>query len=120
MGGDSIVHTLVNIFSSLIWVGCDVALLIVALGPVKKANAEASNWIAISAGVGLFTTFVSNIWSYGVTSMLRSSSMDSYMTYSTVFSLFMTIVRVIGFAFLLLGVYKLATPGNQKIDPTRY
>ena len=119
MSGDSIVHSLISIFGALVWIGCDVALLVVALGPVKRTNAEASNWIALSAGIGLFATVVSNIWSFAITAALRGS-MDSYMTYSTIYSLFMTIVRVISFAFLLLGVYRLATPGTQKIDPTRY
>jgi hypothetical protein len=104
-----------GLFSGLVSFLLEIALLVVALGPVQKHRPEASTLLATSAGLGLLTT----ILYYPATMLLPSLlAPDSMRMGFALVGILTTLLRGTGQVLLLLGVLRLAVPVSR--DPTRY
>ena len=93
-----------------------VALLVVALTVVRKANGTASALLAGSAGVSLVVTILSPIAHMGAA---RAGAASDTLAIMAVLNLALMLVRSAGFVLLLVGIAKLATgvAGEKPVSP---
>jgi len=96
-----------SMVSSGIMLLAELALLIVALTAVRKSRPDASSLIAGASGVFLFSTLISPLAYAG---LAATGGMSNYALTTGVLSLALSFVRAIGWALLIIGVIKLATP----------
>jgi hypothetical protein len=105
----SLLVTLNGLLSGVVRFLLEIALLVVALGPVHKHRPEASLLLAGAAGIALMTTI---LW-YPATWFLPGNA-AAY----AVIGMFTTLLNAMSQVLLLLGILRLAVPVNR--DPTRY
>jgi hypothetical protein len=115
MENASLLLTASGALSALVSLLLEVALLVVALGPVQKHRPEASTLLAAAAGLNLLGTIV-----YYPASILmpRLFAAGGYAAGYAMLSLFTTLVRGTSGVLLILGLLRLAVPVSR--DPTRY
>ena len=111
----SLVLSLPGLFGTLIALGLEIALLVVALGPVQKHRPDAAMPLVGSAGMNLF---VSLIWYPATTIGARSFAVADYRSVMAILSLFRAVLHGISGFLLIVAILRLVTP--QTTDPTRY
>lgn len=111
----SLVLGLTGLFSTLISLGLEIALLVIALGPVQKHRPEATMPLVGSAGMSLFVTL---IWYPATTIGARSFDPADYRTVMALLSLFNAGLHGISGFLLIVAILRLVSPRNT--DPTRY
>ena len=115
MENTTLLLTASGAFSGLVSLLLEIALLVVALGPVQKHRPEASMLLAGAAGLNLLGTLV-----YYPASMLigRLFASGGYGAGYALLSLVTALLHGTSGALLLFGILRLAVPANR--DPTRY
>jgi hypothetical protein len=118
----SFFSTFASAVSTFLAFAAEVALLVIALAYVRPRRPDAAAAFAVGAGILLVPTVVWPI----VTSLVMPSVMSSVGSsgVSSVYaalSLLFALVRTAGWAAILFGVVKLASPpGGAPRDPTRF
>lgn len=99
--------------SFLLWFGLDVALLLIALGVVKKNRPDASGLLVVAAVLMLAMTVLAPC-----INLLggRFLPMSSFAGMQIIVSGAQAIVRAIGFGLVLAAIVKLADPSGS--EPT--
>jgi hypothetical protein len=112
---NSLLLSAAGLLSGLVSFAVEIAMLVVALGPVRKHRPEASALLASSAGLQLLTTMLY----YPATIILpRTLAIASYGMIFALIGLCTTLLRGTAAALLIVGILRLVTPVNR--DPTRY
>jgi hypothetical protein len=112
--------TLLITISSALGIGVSillyVALLVVALTVVRKANSTASGLLAGAAGVSLVAVVLSPIAHMGAS---RAGEPSDTIVIIAVLNLALMLVRAAGFVLLIVGIAKLATgaAGEKPLSP---
>lgn len=99
-----------------------LTLLVIALTTVKRSRPDAAMLIAGSAAVHLFTNIGGRVLMAAVPYMLSASSVSGIGASYALVSLVMTLFNAVGWALLIVGIVKLASPlpGEGRVDPTRF
>ena len=117
IAGPSLIAMLGSIVATLMSIGLDVALLFVALGPVRRHRPDVSGLLATAACILLASAVCSPVL-FAIVPGLASTaggSLDSAVAVSTATSLLVAIARAAGFAMVLAGIARLASP--RRHDP---
>ena len=105
-----------SLFSTLITLAIDVALLAVALGPVRRHRPDVGGVLATAAVVLLLTSLCSPALSMGVSVvMARAEGPASVVMAQAAIGLFLSLLRAAGFAMIVAGIARLASPARH--DP---
>jgi hypothetical protein len=115
MENTTFLMTISGAFTSILSLFLEIALLVVALGPVRRHRPEASMLLAGAAGLNLLATIVY----YPATMLMgRMFPVGNYGAGYAALSLLMGLVRGTSGVLLIFGILRLAVPVNR--DPTRY
>lgn len=98
--------TLISVIATLLGLAVEVGLLVIALTVVKPRREDAVMPLAAGAGLHLFATVLWPVFSTLVMPSLGHG--EGVLPVYQIFSLFLTIVRTVGWAAILFGIVKLA------------
>jgi hypothetical protein len=113
--GDTFLLTLSSAFSGIVSLVLEIAMLVVALGPVHKHRPEASMLLAGCAGINLLSTL---FWYPASFLLPRVLGVGGYAGVHVVLSLFTTLLHGTSGVLLIVALIRLAVPASS--DPTRY
>ncbi len=114
-----ILNTLVSVFSTLLSLAVDIALLVMALTTVRARRPDASFPIAAAAGIFTIATLLQTLVYKLILPAVAARGPD-YQAFLAVATLFFSLVHTVGWGALLFGIVKLAGPAGAPRDPTRY
>ncbi|UJR86925.1 hypothetical protein [Sandaracinus amylolyticus] len=116
-GAASWIAMLGSFAATLLSLALDVGLLIVALGPVRRHRPDVSGLLATAGCILALSTLCAPML-FAIGPMIASTagaSLGSTVALTTATSLFVAIVRAAGFAMVLAGIARLASP--RRHDP---
>jgi hypothetical protein len=119
MSSTPILNTLVTVFSTMLSLAMEIALLVIALTTVRSRRPEATLPLAAGAGIHLGATVLQTLVYSFILPALAASGPD-YRTLLAVAGLFFALLRTVAWGAILFGIVKLAGPGGAPRDPTRY
>ena len=105
-----------SLVGTLIALALDVALLAVALGPVRRHRPDVSGLLATAAVILAVTALCAPVLQTGSSLVLaRLAGARSMVAAQAAIGLFVSIVRAAGFAMVIAGGARLASPARH--DP---
>jgi hypothetical protein len=113
--GDTLLMSLSVVFSGVVSLVLEIAMLVVALGPVHKHRPDASMLLAGCAGINLLATL---FWYPASFLLPRVLGVAGYAGAHTVLSLLTTLLHAASGVLLIVALIRLAVPANP--DPTGY
>jgi hypothetical protein len=109
--------SIAGVFSFLVSLGLQVALLVTVLTVVRRHRPAAVPTLAGSVTINLVSTVLSVIVSYVVTPLViaRGGGMESYALFSAASSVGFGLVHLMAGVLLVVGLVKLATPEERPL-----
>ncbi|AKF09624.1 hypothetical protein [Sandaracinus amylolyticus] len=106
-----------SLAATLLSLVVDVGLLLVALGPVRRHRPDVSGLLATAACILALSTLCAPVLiAIGpMISAAAGASLDSTIALTTATSFFIGLVRAAGFAMVIAGIARLASP--RRHDP---
>lgn len=118
--GTNILSTLASVFSTLLALAVEVAMLVIALTIVRSRRPDATLPLAAGAGIFIVVTLLQSLLYSFVLPAVAGSGPD-YRSVLAVMGMVFTIFRTVAWCAVLFGIVKLASPaGGPPNDPTRY
>jgi hypothetical protein len=117
MGNRSILNAFAGGLATFLSFAVEVGLLVIALTIVRSKRPEAAAPLAIGAVMHLFATVS---WSFFTTFIGPAIASENMGVIYGALSLFLTLIRTAGWAAILFGIIKLASPSGPPGDPTRF
>jgi len=119
-GSQPLLTSLVSALSVLLSLAAEIGLLVVALTIVRSKRPDAALPLAAGAVLHGLITLLWPILTTFVAPALATSA-TNMGTFFAVIGLFTAVVRALGWAAILFGIVKLASPPSSQLrDPTRY
>lgn len=105
-----------SLIGTLVALALDVALLAVALGPVRRHRPDVSGLLATAAVLLALTSLCAPaLGMVGSVVLARTEGPGSMVAMQTAIGLFFAVVHAAGFAMVIAGIARLASPARH--DP---
>lgn len=119
MSSTPILNTLVSVFSTMLSLAVEIALLVIALTTVRARRPAATAPLAAGGGILAIATLLQTLVYSFILPAVAGGGPD-YRVFLAIAGLFFTLVRTVGWGAILFGIVKLAGPDGAPRDPTRY